>query len=74
MVDGVQHIDHDERLETGPVKFGEDWTGVFIRGDEARLYAHWIGHVLATRKLTVIERGVLEGLIDVLRSSDERNR
>lgn len=23
------------RIETGPVKFGDDWTGFFIRGDEA---------------------------------------
>lgn len=23
------------RPETGPMKFGDDWTGVFIRGDEA---------------------------------------
>jgi hypothetical protein len=22
------------RVETGPVKFGGDWTGLFIRGDE----------------------------------------
>lgn len=23
------------RVETGPVQFGDDWPGVFIRGDEA---------------------------------------
>ena len=23
------------RVETGPVRFGDDWAGVFIRGDEA---------------------------------------
>jgi hypothetical protein len=23
------------RAETGPMKFGDDWTGVFIRGDTA---------------------------------------
>lgn len=27
------------RVETGPVKIGDDWTGVFIRGDEAIHYA-----------------------------------
>lgn len=23
------------RVETGPLKFGKDWTGIFIRGDDA---------------------------------------
>lgn len=23
------------RVETGPTRFGDDWTGVFIRGDNA---------------------------------------
>ena len=32
----TQRIEHEgPRLETGPVKFGDDWTGIFIRGDEA---------------------------------------
>lgn len=25
----------EDRVETGPVQFGEDWPGVFIRGDDA---------------------------------------
>lgn len=24
-----------ERVETGPTQFGDDWTGLFIRGDDA---------------------------------------
>jgi len=24
----------DERVETGAVKFGDDWPGIFIRGDD----------------------------------------
>jgi len=27
------------RIETGPVKFGEDWTGLFIRGDNCLFYS-----------------------------------
>lgn len=31
----------EKRVETGPVRFGDDWTGVFIRGDNAfGLLAH----------------------------------
>lgn len=25
----------DERVETGPLQFGDDWSGFFIRGDDA---------------------------------------
>lgn len=28
-----------ERVETGSVQFGDDWPGVFIRGDNAGYYA-----------------------------------
>ena len=24
-----------QRMETGPIQFGEDWPGIFIRGDNA---------------------------------------
>ena len=27
------------RVETGPVQFGDDWVGVFLRGDDAAVYA-----------------------------------
>lgn len=27
------------RVETGVVQFGEDWPGLFIRGDNAAMYA-----------------------------------
>lgn len=29
----------DGRVETGPVQFGDDWPGIFIRGDNAFGYA-----------------------------------
>lgn len=35
-----------QRVETGPVQFGEDWPGVFIRGDGAAWYAMMLGRVL----------------------------
>ena len=30
----------DERVENGPVQFGEDWPGLFLRGDMAMNYAY----------------------------------
>jgi hypothetical protein len=37
-----------DRPETGPMKFGDDWTGVFIRGDNAA------GYVTALRALVAV--------------------
>jgi hypothetical protein len=38
-MNNTQHIPHDgARVETGAVQFGDDWPGVFIRGDEALSY------------------------------------
>ena len=28
-----------ERLDTGPIQFGDDWPGVFVRGDSALILA-----------------------------------
>lgn len=36
----------DKRVETGPVQFGEDWTGLFIRGDNCFAYANALKAVL----------------------------
>lgn len=68
------------RPETGLMRFGEDWTGVFIRGDAAKFYAVALGELIArtTRHLedapkTVTEQvmlGALQGLRRLLESSD----
>lgn len=29
----------EPRLESGPVQFGDDWPGVFLRGDHCAYYA-----------------------------------
>ncbi len=34
------------RPETGPMKFGEDWTGVFIRGDDAMYFKMCLSEVI----------------------------
>lgn len=30
------------RVETGPLQFGDDWPGLFIRGDECAAIAQWL--------------------------------
>lgn len=34
-----------KRMESGVVQFGDDWPGVFLRGDEARLFAEILKRV-----------------------------
>lgn len=38
-----------ERVETGPTQFGEDWPGVFIRGDHAAYFATALEQVTRDR-------------------------
>jgi hypothetical protein len=33
-----------DRVETGVMQFGDDWPGIFIRGDDALSFAHAIAH------------------------------
>ena len=35
------------RVETGPVQFGDDWPGIFIRGDNAFSYAMELQNAMA---------------------------
>lgn len=41
-----------ERVECGAIQFGDDWPGVFIRGDNAGYYAMML-------------RGLLDGTFDI---------
>jgi len=62
------------RAETGPMKFGDDWTGLFIRGDNAMGYKILLDIVcseLNKDSLGVIERAQLQGLIDLFDSAGE---
>lgn len=36
------------RVESGPVQFGEDWPGVFFRGDNAAMIASTLAGFVAT--------------------------
>lgn len=65
------------RVETGPVQFGEDWPGTFIRGDNAAWYAMSIKMILdryGDQMDLIMERMPLESLMKDLGSSNLRNR
>jgi len=65
------------RAETGPMKFGDDWTGLFIRGDNAMVYKMLLDIVcgkLNKVNLGAIEWAQLQGLIDLLSSAGEHRK
>jgi len=69
------------RIETGPVTVeyrdgSKDWTGVFIRGDNAAAYAMYLELLLrcidpTNSNLDVFAHHAVRGLIDLLHSSNE---
>ena len=66
------------RIETGPVQFGDDWPGTFIRGDNAAYYAMLLKDLLELVKdnddpQVKFDVALLQGLVDDLVSSDVRN-
>lgn len=61
------------RPETGPMQFGEDWPGVFIRGDHAMHYASHLRMLLdgtiKPEEVKNFSNAVgLHGLLDLLTS------
>lgn len=63
-----------ERAETGTMRFGTDWTGVFIRGDNAFYYAMRLRGLIArgkTADVNMVTCRVVEGLCELLESSHE---
>lgn len=65
---GVRAADQPElRVETGAVRFGEDWPGVFLRGDDAFAFAvHLAAYLSGDRSALTAE--VLQGYLATLRS------
>ena len=61
--------EQSERIETGVVKFGGDWPGVFIRGDNS-LYFSMCLKLLLEGESSVIEKSILESLVRLLGSCD----
>jgi hypothetical protein len=58
-------------LKTGPLKIGDDWTGVFIRGDEALTKADLLEMLAREHNLPHEKGSFLWRLIELLRSCRE---
>ena len=59
----------EPRAETGPVQFGNDWPGVFFRGDTAFYYAFHLEQILKGGD-NPVSRMILKGLLDTLKASN----
>jgi hypothetical protein len=59
-----------DRPETGPMQFGDDWCGIFIRGDNAFFYANALKNFLESKNAQndIFTRIQLEGLVELLAS------
>jgi hypothetical protein len=55
----------EKRVETGVVQFGDDWPGVFIRGDNALYYAFMLSH---EKRDDWLSTAALKSLLDLLSS------
>ncbi len=58
----------ESRVETGVVQFGDDWPGVFIRGDSCHAYSLYLKEVLDTFRLHPVAYANLAGLRALLES------
>jgi len=59
------------RVETGPLKFGDDWTGVFIRGDNALSWASYLTVMNDLMGDDFLYKGVIQNMIHTLSSCAE---
>jgi hypothetical protein len=54
------------RIETGPVKFGEDWTGIFIRGDNAMYYSMLLLNLINELELINKSKSIDDQNVDLI--------
>ena len=60
-------VELESRIETGPTQIGDDWPGVFIRGDNAVHYAVHLDEMLKNYP-RCLSKHVIEQLAQLLRT------
>lgn len=66
-----------KRIETGNLKFENDWTGLFIRGDEAfalSLELESILNKLDEKTFNNFEKSSLEYIVNLLKNTNENKK
>lgn len=67
----------DVRIETGNLKFENDWTGLFIRGDEAfalSMDLESILNKLDDDNLNIYEKSSLKYIINLMKNTNENKK
>jgi hypothetical protein len=67
----------DKRPETGVMQFGDDWPGIFIRGDNAMAFALNLEaalKVLGDKAPRGVALAYSESLVKLLKSCDARTK
>lgn len=72
----IKLLEYLPRMETGSIQFGNDWPGIFLRGDEALQYAYHLQQFLDQQEqkenIDIISIMVLRRLVSTLQSCDLR--
>ena len=63
----------NKRIDTGPIRFNNDWPGIFIRGDDAMSYLPWLEKARDQQRDDSLTRNMLDGLIVLLKSCYLKN-
>lgn len=58
-----------KREATGAIQLGDDWPGVFIRGDDCFFYSHYLKDVLRKFPVDAATKLNLEELTEILDSA-----
>ena len=61
------------RVESGPVQFGDDWTGVFLRGDHCAYYALCLDQLSeqVDKMEDIVAALAIRNLLEMFSSSNE---
>lgn len=63
----------EPRVESGPIRFGDDWTGLFLRGDSAITYGMYLRTYLQLHEdKNDIYFHILMGFAESLGGADEK--
>ena len=65
----IPFSESDERVETGPIRFGDDWPGLFLRGDTCIYLKTALDKVLGmpVRTITFDQRSVFTFIRNIIR-------
>lgn len=71
-IQNIEYPNKNNRIETGVLQIGNDWPGVFIRGDNAIYYAYLLRSFIDNPE-DGFNKAMCEQIIELLSSCDIRS-